>query len=633
MKYMLSRNWIFILFFLLSKCLSAQNKIVIPDVILSDISTEIQLNDLDETKNNYLLVGEERIDIHSEDGKAIVSHTFDHEITIELYSDAILLEKLNANPIPLWLSLIPPLIAILLALLFKEVVSSLLIGIFIGAFILHFYSDGLVQGLLFAFMATIDRFILSALNDEGHLSIIVFSLLIGGMVSIVSRNGGMQGIVNRISKYATDARSGQLATWGLGIAIFFDDYANTLIVGNTMRPITDRLKISREKLAYIVDSTAAPMAAIALITTWIGAELGYIESGIAQIKGYDSGVYATFISSLAYSFYPILALFFMFILIYKKRDFGPMLHAENKARKANSADSKLEGDEKMSSELQEFLPIENSGDKAFNAVIPVLTVIFGTIAGLIYSGWDGEVINDESIGFFKKLSIVIGNSDSYKALLWASFAGAIVAIKLSILGKILSLQQAIQALINGFKTMLPAIIILVLAWSLAAVIEELHTADFLTSLLSDSLSPYLLPSITFLLAAMVAFSTGSSWGTMAILYPIMLPAAWSICMANGVEEALSISIFHNTIACVLAGAVLGDHCSPISDTTILSSLASSCNHISHVKTQMPYALTVGLVATLLGTLPSGFGVPTWVCFSLAFIALFLIVHFFGKKTA
>ena len=618
---------LFFLFFIFSAQSIAAN-IELPEVVLSKVETDIQISNLEDSLEYYLLIADQRIPIEFSDNEATVSVVFQEETSVSLLTGSSTIETIEVNPIPLWLSIIPPLLAILLALVFKEVVSSLLIGIFAGAFIIHIYAENVLIALLYAFMATIDQFILQALNDSGHLSIIVFSMLIGGMVSVVSKNGGMQGIVNRISKYAKDARSGQLATWFLGIAIFFDDYANTLIVGNTMRPITDRLKISREKLAYIVDSTAAPMAAIALVTTWIGAELGYIESGIAQIENYHSGVYATFISSLAYSFYPMLALVFMFILIYRKRDFGPMYSIEKASRNSDMDNSSLSVNNK---ELEEFVPEDDSKIKAYNAVIPVLIVILGTIAGLIYTGWDAEVVSDNQLGFFKKLSTIIGNSDSYQALLWASLAGAVTALKLSILGKILTLQKAIQSLINGFKTMLPAIIILILAWSLAAVIEELKTADFLTSLLSNNLSPQLLPSITFLLAALVAFSTGSSWGTMAILYPIMLPAAWSICMENGIETALTISIFHNTIACVLAGAVLGDHCSPISDTTILSSLASSCNHISHVKTQMPYALTVGTVSILLGTLPSGFGIPSWICFIISIATLYFIVQFAGKK--
>lgn len=537
----------------------------------------------------------------------------------------------NVNPIPLWLSILPPLIAILLALLIKEVVSALLIGIFSGAVIINLYAHGLFVGWLYAFMRTVDTYLLGALNNSGHLSIILFSLLIGAMVSVISKNGGMQGVVNRISKYAQSPKSGQLATWFLGIAIFFDDYANTLIVGNTMRPITDKLRISREKLAYLVDSTAAPIASIAFVTTWIGAELGYISSGIEKIDGLDEGVYATFISSLAYSFYPILALLFMLILILKGRDFGPMLKAELNARKSEGQIKKFANASEQAT-LEEFSAKKDVKTKAFNAVIPVMVVILGTIAGLLFTGWDTNVWSDESLSFGRKLSTTIGQADSYQALLWSSLAGLGTAIKLSIFQRILSLSEAVESAISGIKTMLSAIVILVLAWALALVIEELHTADLITSLMSENISPYFIPALTFILAALVAFSTGSSWGTMAILYPLILPATWKICLEAGFDYETSLSIFHNVVSTVLAGAVLGDHCSPISDTTILSSLSSSCDHIDHVKTQMPYALTVGIVALVFGTIPSAYGVPMWVCLTISLALLYGIVHFKGKTT-
>lgn len=605
-------------------------QIELPPAVISGISHELIVETSPPLEGKHLFkvngIQKDSI-IFNSSGQAKASLSFEQKggYRFQIGSQV---KEIQLNPIPLWFSILPPLIAILLALVFKEVLSSLLIGLFCGAFIVQIFSKNVFTALIHAFMTSIDQYILGALNNKGHLSIIIFSLLIGGMVSIISKNGGMQGIVNRISKYANTARNGQLATWFLGVAIFFDDYANTLIVGNTMRPLTDRLKISRQKLAYIVDSTAAPMAAVALITTWVGAELGYIESGIAQIEGLEAGVYATFISSLAYSFYPFLTLTFMFILIYKERDFGPMLRAEKKARTADASEDKAF---LADSEMKAFQPKENIKIKPINAILPILVVIFGTIAGLLYTGWSDEIIQQEDLGFFQKLSLMIGASDSYQALLWSSFAGLITAIKLSVFGKILKMEQTIKSLLEGFKTMLPAILILVLAWSLALIIEQLHTADFLTSMLHGNIRAQFIPGITFIMAAVVAFSTGSSWGTMAILYPIMIPTAWSIAQANGLEVDLSLSIFHNTIAGVLAGAVLGDHCSPISDTTILSSLAGSCNHIEHVKTQMPYALTVGGVAILFGILPAGFGMPPWIGMLSGIGVLFLIIHIFGKK--
>ena len=599
------------------------------NIIIQNVETELELINLPKNCSNCeaTINGTTKLLDVDEQGVSFINLSLNNTTTLSVSTGTDTLTA-TIEVIPLWLSIIPPLLAIILALVFKEVVTSLIIGIFSGVLITQFYATTFLPALLLSFTKTIDTYILNSLNDSGHLSIIVFSTLIGGMVSVISKNGGMQGVVNRISKYATTAKSGQLATWLLGIAIFFDDYANTLIVGNTMRPITDRLNISREKLAYLVDSTAAPIAAIAFITTWIGAELGYIESGIETIEGLNESVYSIFISSLAYSFYPNFALLFMLILILRERDFGPMYLAEKQARLGNNDDKRAVI---KNEDLDEFTAKEGIAHKSYNAIIPVAMVIIGAIIGLVYTGWDQSVMDDQTLSFGRKISTVIGNADSYKALLWASLAGLLTAIALSVTQKLMNIHQSVNAAIGGFKTMLTAIIILVLAWSLAIVVEDLHTADFLTSLMSNNVSPYFVPTLTFLLAAVVAFSTGSSWGTMAILYPLMLPSSWAICLAAGLPEAETLSIFHNVVACVLAGAVLGDHCSPISDTTILSSLASSCNHINHVRTQMPYALTVGAVAVVFGTIPAAYGVPFWITIPIGIITLYLVIGKFGKK--
>lgn len=533
------------------------------------------------------------------------------------------------RPIPLWLSILPPLIAIALALIFREVVTSLFAGVFFGAVVLATYTHGFI-GILYGLMKTIDTYILTALADSGHMSIIIFSMLIGGTVAVISKNGGMQGIVDIISVRATTAKSGQLATWLMGILIFFDDYANTLVVGNTMRPVTDRLKISREKLAYIVDSTAAPVAAIAFVTTWIGAELGYIESGIKNLDTLNEGVYATFILSLQYSFYPIFTLAFILFLVLQNRDFGPMYHAEVRARTTGEVSSIQTATMLDKDDISEFTTKKGIQARWFNAAIPVFVIILGTMAGLLYTGWNNEIWHnpDHSLGL--KLSEIIGGADSYQALLWSSLAGLIAAILMTASQRIMNITEIITSTTSGFKTMLEAIIILTLAWSLAEITDEMHTADFLTGLLTNNVTPVLVPVITFILAALVSFSTGSSWGTMAILYPLILPASWVLTESAGFEYQAGLSIFHNVVASVLAGSVLGDHCSPISDTTILSSLASSCHHIDHVRTQMPYALTVGGVAICFGVLPAALGVSSWILFPVGLIILYLIVRFFGK---
>jgi len=625
-----------------------------PEVILSGVKTEVKVVKSSSEIPDILYSNGTEIEVSKSENSTTIKYAFERGkvFTIDNYST----NKPDSNIIPLWMSIIPPILAIFFALLFKEVIFSLFAGLFAGGAIMGIYAKGFI-GVFTGFFKVIDTYIIGALNDSGHLSVVVFSVLIGGIVAVISRNGGMQGIVNGIVKYAKNARSGQLATWFLGIAIFFDDYANTLVVGNTMRPITDKLKISREKLAYIVDSTAAPVAAIAFVTTWIGAELGYISNGLVKINAdemvINEGVYSIFLNSLVYSFYPILTLFFMFYIIWRKKDFGSMLTAEKRARKGvvinpeeNNADI---------TELKDLEPVEGIKHRALNAVIPVATIVFGTLIGLLFTGFESlagqltsvnETIDTSSWAniwanmnqlelpadtFGQKLGSLIGSSDSYVALLWSSLSALAIAVLLTTSQKIMNLQDTIETAISGFKTMIPAILILVLAWSLALVSEEMHTADFLAQLINGNIQPWLIPAFTFILAGFVAFSTGSSWSTMALVYPLILPAAWLVCTDSGFDNLASMSIFYNVVSAVLAGSVLGDHCSPISDTTILSSLASGCNHIDHVRTQIPYALTVGGVSVLCGTMLSALGLSPILGFLISIGVLITIVELFGKK--
>lgn len=557
--------------------------------------------------------------------------------------------------IPLWLSILPPLVAIGLALLLQEVIISLFVGLWMGAFIaggmrwvsFSYYFESLFN--------TVTDYIIVALNNTGHLSVITFSLLIGGMVAIISKNGGMAGVVIHLSAYARSRRSTQFVTWLLGVAIFFDDYANTLIVGNTMKAVTDRFRISREKLAYIVDSTAAPIAAVAFITTWIGAELGYIENGIEMISNWSrtETPYAIFLQSLKYSFYPILTLAFILMLIYQRRDFGPMWQAEEDANQQVYSQQEIQADEQTEEDLS---PLPTAARNPWDAILPILSVILVTILGLwttgiqstwqeiveidpsVQQGWSSvwqnmNLLWSESPGFMMKVGKVIGNADSYIGLLWGSLTGVVLAILISAARKSMKLTEGIKWMTTGFKTMLPAILILTMAWSLAITTEQLHTADFLASLVEGSLNPYFLPPIVFILSALIAFSTGSSWSTMAILFPIAIPTAWAVSLAAGLPVEDAYQILLNVIATVLAASVLGDHCSPISDTTILSSLATGCNHIQHVRTQMPYALTVGMVSLICVFLSTWLGGSWMVSLSLliaALIALWFWIRWKGR---
>ena len=523
-----------------------------------------------------------------------------------------------SGPMPLWMSILPPLVAIVMALLIKEVISSLFVGILTGTFITALYGGvSPVSALGGGLLRVVDTYVVGSLFDADHVTIIVFTLIIGGMVRVITANGGMQGVVNWLSRRARGPRSGQLMTFLMDLCVFFDDYSNTLVVGNTMRPIADKLKVSREKLSYIVDSTSAPVVAVAFVTTWIGAELSYIQDGISAI-GLETSAYSVFFHSLAYSFYPFLTLGFVLMIILSGRDFGPMLKAERKARIAETVATEQNEKEPQSAHI-------------IDALIPLLVLIFGTIVGLIVTGYDASVW-DIDAGFFSKLSATIGAANSYMALLWASLLSLLTAILMTMLRGQMKFGKVMEEMVEGFKSMFNAVLILTMAWSIALVTKDMHTAEFVSHLLLQwSLSPVLVPVLTFLLAALIGFSTGTSWGTMAILYPLILPASWLLCQEQGLSVDAAMPLFYNVVASVLAGSVMGDHCSPISDTTIMSSLASRCDHLQHVSTQMPYALTVGTVALLVGVLPTALGLPSWAAFLLGFAVLWLVVRLVGKK--
>jgi Na+/H+ antiporter NhaC len=537
-------------------------------------------------------------------------------VSIELLREGEMVAETGTSSIPGWTSILPPLLAIAFALAFKQVIPALFLGIWMGAWAaLGFQPWGVWNGLLDTFQV----FVLTALANPDHAAIILFSLMIGGMVGIISRNGGMQGVVEHIVRWARTPRDGQLATALLGLAIFFDDYANTLVVGNTMRPVTDRLQISREKLAYIVDSTAAPVACLALVSTWIGYEVGLIGTSVAGIDGFDESAYSIFLQSILYSFYPILALFFVFNVAASPKEFGPMLNAERRARRTGevlSPGSKL--DEAAASEAGDMAPKGDIAYRTVNAVLPVTVLVVSVLGGLYVTG-EGENMRD-----------VIGSADPYSSLMWGSLLGVVTAASLSLVQRLLSVDEIVSAWYAGVKSMLYAAIILVLAWALAEVTTVIHTADYLVSVLGETLPPGIVPTLVFIIAAATAFSTGTSWGTMGILMPLVIPLAWAILQLNGMADPAHYYVIYSSVSCVLAGAVWGDHCSPISDTTILSSMASGCDHIDHVRTQLPYALLVGAVGIGVGTLPTGFGFPWWLSMLLGAAVLFAGLRVFGQ---
>jgi Na+/H+ antiporter NhaC len=538
-------------------------------------------------------------------------------LLLSVYQDDQAVVQAEVRVLPGWSSVLPPLVAILIALLFRQVIPALFLGVWLGAWLaIEVSLYGLWRGLLDAF----DVYVRQALADPDHAAIVLFSLMIGGLVGIISKNGGMRGVVQHLVRWASDPRRGQLATFFLGLLIFFDDYANTLVVGNTMRPVTDRLRISREKLAYLVDSTAAPVACLAFVTTWIGYEVGLVGTAVAQIPDYDENAYIIFLNSIPYSFYPWLTLLFALAVAWSGRDFGPMYRAELRARTTGAVFGPNVRIDEAATEGKEVAPSPDKPHRARNALLPVLVLVLSVLGGLYATG-EGETLRE-----------IIGNADAYRALMWGSLLGVLTAAALSIGQRILTLTETLDAWYAGVKSMLLAIVVLLLAWALSATTEVLHTAQYLASALSTALEPGIVPALVFVLAAATSFATGTSWGTMGILLPLVVPLAWHVLAADGLHTQTEYHhIIYSTVSAVLAGAVWGDHCSPISDTTILSSMASGCDHIEHVRTQLPYALLVGLIAVFLGTLPAGLGLSWWAAMLLCVPAVLLSLRLFGKK--
>lgn len=512
-------------------------------------------------------------------------------------------------------SLLPPLVAILLAFVTRQVFLSLFLGVFIGSTML--IPGNIIIKLIKGYMGTFTM-VIESVSDSFHAGILIFTLTIGGMIGVISRMGGTKAIALALAKKAQTARSAQLFTWLLGIAVFFDDYANTLIVGPTMRPLTDEKRVSREKLSYIVDSTAAPVTGMALISTWVGYELGLINDAL-KVIGVDANTYEVFLRSIPFRFYDILAIIMVFLIGYMLRDFGPMLGAERRARKTG----KVLADEAIPMSSIEFdsakFP-ENAKLKISNALIPIISLLVVALVGLWYNG--GGLKLPYNLAGIRE---AFGEADASVALLWGSATGSIVAICLATGQKILPLHETFEAWVNGAKSLVITTIILVFAWSLGGITEKVGTADFLVGVVTGTLPGWVLPFLVFVISCIVAFATGTSWGTMAIMMPLAIP------LANSYAPGAMGNIFLGTLGAVLTGAIFGDHCSPISDTTIMSSMASSSDHIDHVKTQMPYAVTVAAVAVILGYIPAGLGLNPFISIAFGVAALYCMVRFVGKK--
>lgn len=512
-----------------------------------------------------------------------------------------------------WTSVLPPLVAIGIALIFKQVLFALFLGIWSGALLSMGFS---FSNIFNSFFSTLTEYIVPAAADEGHMSIMIFTLLIGGMVGIITDNGGTRGIIQGITRFIKTKIQGQLVTALMGFIVFFDDYANTMVVGNTMRPLTDRLRISRAKLAYLVDATAAPVATVALVSTWIGAMVGYIADAEAKMPNFNEAAYAVFVNSLPYNFYAFFTILFVILIAWSGRDFSTMLKSRINLYRAKH-DSELDTYNLWKDKIDQDEE-EKKTTHWINAALPILTLVVGTIAGLIITG-EGNTFQE-----------IIETADSYKALLWGSLISIAVAIIMTLSQKLLDVKKMLEGMMEGMHTMFDGLLILVLAWSLSEVTMVLGTADYLMLIFGETLNPFWLPALILILSALTAFATGSSWGTMGILMPLVVPLAWEIGNSSGLPFEVTHEIIYASVSSVLAGSVWGDHCSPISDTTILSSIATQCDHVEHVNTQLPYAMIVGTISVLgmIGMLV--LGIPWWIIYPMGVIAIVTIIFTFGK---
>ena len=463
-------------------------------------------------------------------------------------------------------SLVPPLVAIILALITKEVYSSLFVGIVVGGL---FYSNfNIKEGFLTIFTDNTDGGLLAKLSNSGNVGILIFLVVLGIMVVLMNKAGGSAAYGEWAKKTIKTRKGALLSTFVLGVLIFIDDYFNCLTVGSVMRPVTDTHKVSRAKLSYIIDSTAAPVCIIAPISSWAAAVAG-IAADIPGINGLE-----LFIRAIPYNFYALLTIVAMLTLIFTNTDFGPMLTHERNAQLNDDIFTT------ESRPYEENTTAVKANGKVIDLVFPVIVLIISCIIGMIYTG-----------GFFEGESFInaFANCVAPVGLLLGSVAALIITFVFYMIRRVLTFQEFMSCLPEGFKAMVPAILILTFAWTLSGITGLLGADVFVAGLLENSKGAVqiLLPVIVFCIAVFLAFATGTSWGTFGILLPIVVP------ILDPSSEILII-----TVSATLAGAVCGDHCSPISDTTIMASTGAQCDHINHVSTQLPYAILVAAVSAV-----------------------------------
>ncbi|TYL39295.1 sodium:proton antiporter [Natronococcus pandeyae] len=520
------------------------------------------------------------------------------------------------------LSLVPPLLAIVLAIVTRRPILSLFVGIWSGGVIA---TGSIGIGQTFTWIA-------ESIADVFHAQILIFTLLLGSGVALIWRLGGATAVRNWATTRLESQRNTGITTWVLGMLLFFDDYANTAIVGSTMREISDQFRISREKLSYIVDSTAAPVATIGL-SSWVAFQLSMIDEGYGVIEddhGVETpGLFETFVGSIPFNTYSLLAILMVGIIVVSRRDYGEMLDAEHRSWQTGNVSRE---DAQPLQEVEKDLgaPIEDRPMlRTFFAPIVVLIAI--TLAGAFWTGYQEWVAEQAEAGaptsleaamgedgVIQVLVDVVGAGDFAAALVWGSFAMVLTAILIGVAYDLFDLGDSVDTILEGFNLMLTAVTILVLAWGISAVAEDLGTGAYVAGVAEDVVSPALLPIVVLLVSAFVAFTMGSSWATMGIVTPIALPVAYEL---TGTFDLMPVMV-----GAVFSGAIFGDHTSPISDTSVLSSTFTGADLIDHIRTQLYYAATVMLVVLLCYALYGYLGVPPIVFLPLGAVLLAGLVY-------
>ncbi len=523
-------------------------------------------------------------------------------------------------------SLLAPLLAILLAFLTRNTLLSLGLGILLGAFLLLPAGQSFLEAFRILF---VDIFWIHVVQDSFKAYILGFVFLLSATVAVITRMGGIHGMVQALMRYAGSSRGAQAVAYFLGMGIFFDDYANTIVVGNSAGPLFDRVKVSRAKLSYIVDSTAAPVAGVAVLSTWVAYQISTYAPQLPAIGMQPEQGYAVFLETIPFRFYCLFALLTVGLTIFLRREIGPMVATEVAARRGQS--------DLLDAKAGSWTRVERApGTTARweNGVLPLLFLL-GVTGWRLYALGAAAVEPEQAAalraeGFGAWIRTVLSETDSSRAIFDGSAAALAVAALLALGRRQLGAGELVRTTAKGLGALLKdAILVLVLAWSIGAICTRLDTAGYLVAVFSSLLDPAWLPSILFLAACFVAFATGSSWTTMAILQPnvVLLADRLGEGSALGSHGLLVLSI-----GAVLEGAIFGDHCSPISDTTILSSAASRVRHIDHVRTQAPYALMCAGVAVLIGYLPvSFFGLSPWLALATGALALVLLLLGLGRN--